>query len=148
MQTLTDNRQTRPLVREGAPQRHNSIRQTVTNIWSWEPEGARHQDILIEWPSVVTRRWFWLSRTAPVEKILDYYWKSLYWIGLKINRLMDYWRRLWIEFQLSSLWINSCCGWGTGTAPEPRVRGTSAVGNRYKSTGENRKQTEKTQSVL
>jgi hypothetical protein len=27
------HRQTRPLVREGAPQRHNRNRQTVTNIW-------------------------------------------------------------------------------------------------------------------
>jgi hypothetical protein len=31
MQTLTCNRQTRPLVKEGAPQRHNSNRQTVTS---------------------------------------------------------------------------------------------------------------------
>jgi hypothetical protein len=28
----SDNRQTRPLVREGAPQKDNSNRQTVTNI--------------------------------------------------------------------------------------------------------------------
>jgi hypothetical protein len=48
MRTLTDNRQTRPLIREGAPQRHDSNRQTATNIWSCEPEGARHQDILTD----------------------------------------------------------------------------------------------------
>jgi hypothetical protein len=46
LQTMTENRQIRPIVREGAPQRHNSNRQTVTNIWSGEPEGAQHQDIL------------------------------------------------------------------------------------------------------
>jgi hypothetical protein len=53
MQTLIDNRQTLPLVRKGTPQRHNINRQTVTNIWSWEPEAAQHQDIL----SVIT--WLW-----------------------------------------------------------------------------------------
>jgi hypothetical protein len=38
-------RQTRPLVREGAPpQRQNRNCQTVTNIWPWTPDGARYQD--------------------------------------------------------------------------------------------------------
>jgi hypothetical protein len=52
LQTLTGKRQTWPLVREGAPRRHDSNRQTVTNIWSWwscEPEGARYQNILTDW---------------------------------------------------------------------------------------------------
>jgi hypothetical protein len=26
--------------------------QTVINIWSWAPHGARHQDLLTDWPSV------------------------------------------------------------------------------------------------
>jgi hypothetical protein len=34
--------------------------QTVSNIWSWAPDGARHQDGLIDWPSVVT--WLWLRQ--------------------------------------------------------------------------------------
>jgi hypothetical protein len=34
--------------------------QTVPNIWSWAPEGARHQDWLTDWPSVVTGLWLWL----------------------------------------------------------------------------------------
>jgi hypothetical protein len=38
--------QTRSFIRASAPQRHDSNRQTVTNNWSWEPEGASHQDWL------------------------------------------------------------------------------------------------------
>jgi hypothetical protein len=47
-------RQTRPLVREGAPfqQTHNCL--TVTKIWSWPPDGVLHQDRLADWQSVVT----------------------------------------------------------------------------------------------
>jgi hypothetical protein len=37
-------RQTRPPVREGAPQKEDSNSQTVINIWSWASDGARHQD--------------------------------------------------------------------------------------------------------
>jgi hypothetical protein len=29
-------------------------------IWSWAPEGARHQDRLADWPSAVTWLWLWL----------------------------------------------------------------------------------------
>jgi hypothetical protein len=46
--------QTRPLVRGGARHRKkNSNSQIVLNIWSWAPDGARHQDWLTDWPSVV-----------------------------------------------------------------------------------------------
>jgi hypothetical protein len=41
-------RQTRPIVREGAPQKQDRNCQTVINIWSWAPDGARHQDLLID----------------------------------------------------------------------------------------------------
>jgi hypothetical protein len=41
--------QTRPLVREGAPEKIDHNCQNVTNIWSWAPDGARHQDLLIDW---------------------------------------------------------------------------------------------------
>jgi hypothetical protein len=44
----SDKRQIRPLVREGAPQRKNSNSQTESNIWSWAPDGARHQDRLTD----------------------------------------------------------------------------------------------------
>jgi hypothetical protein len=41
-------RQTRPLVREGAPQEQDRNCHTVINISSWAPDGARHQDILTD----------------------------------------------------------------------------------------------------
>jgi hypothetical protein len=57
---VTDRRQTRPLVREGASQRQHSNFQTEYNIWSRVPEWTWHQDILTDWPSVVTWLWLWL----------------------------------------------------------------------------------------
>jgi hypothetical protein len=42
----TYKRQTRPLVREGAPQKEDRNCQAVINIWSGAPDGARHQDLL------------------------------------------------------------------------------------------------------
>jgi hypothetical protein len=45
-------RQTRPLVREGATQKQDRNCQTIINIWSWAPDGARHQDLLVDRPSV------------------------------------------------------------------------------------------------
>jgi hypothetical protein len=41
-------RQTRSLVREGAPEKPDSNCQRVINIWSRAPDGARHQDLLID----------------------------------------------------------------------------------------------------
>jgi hypothetical protein len=52
-------RQTRPHVREGAPQKQDRNCQTVINIWSWAPDGAQHQDLLTDWPSVAV--WLWLA---------------------------------------------------------------------------------------
>jgi hypothetical protein len=43
---------TRPLVREGAPQKQDRNCQTVITIWSCAPDGARHQDLLTDRPSV------------------------------------------------------------------------------------------------
>jgi hypothetical protein len=51
-------RQTRPLVRGGAPQKQDCNCQRI-NIWSWAPDRARHQDLLINWPSVAM--WLWLE---------------------------------------------------------------------------------------
>jgi hypothetical protein len=45
--TMTDRRQTRPLVREGAKQRQHSNFQTENNIWSLVPEWTRHQDMTL-----------------------------------------------------------------------------------------------------
>jgi hypothetical protein len=33
----------------------------IINIWSWAPDGARHQDSLIDWPSVAMWPWLWLN---------------------------------------------------------------------------------------
>jgi hypothetical protein len=37
LQTMTDKRQTWPLIREDARQRQDGVCQTVINIWSWTP---------------------------------------------------------------------------------------------------------------
>jgi hypothetical protein len=52
-------RQTRPLVREGTPQKQDRNCQKVINIWSWAPYGARRQDLLIDLPSVAMWLWLW-----------------------------------------------------------------------------------------
>jgi hypothetical protein len=62
-------RQIRPPVREGAPQKQDRNYQRVINIWSWAPDGARHQDLLIDWTSVAMWLWFWLDPIwNPVER--------------------------------------------------------------------------------
>jgi hypothetical protein len=48
----TYKRQTRPLVREGAPKKQDRNCQTVKKIWSSAPDGARHQNLLTDRPSV------------------------------------------------------------------------------------------------
>jgi hypothetical protein len=50
--TMTDKGQTCPLVRMGALQRQDPYCQAVINIWSWAPDGARHQDWLTDWLTV------------------------------------------------------------------------------------------------
>jgi hypothetical protein len=52
-------RQTRLLVRECAPEKEDRNTQRVINIWSWPPHRARHQDLLIDWPSAAM--WLWLD---------------------------------------------------------------------------------------
>jgi hypothetical protein len=37
--------------------------QTIINIWSWAPNGARLQDLLTDWPSVAMWLWLWLDAT-------------------------------------------------------------------------------------
>jgi hypothetical protein len=51
----TYKRQTRPCVRE-APHKNK----TVTATQSWAPDGARHQELLTNWPSVAMWLWLWL----------------------------------------------------------------------------------------
>jgi hypothetical protein len=37
---------------EKAPHKNDRNCQTVINIWSWAPDGGRHQDLLTDWPTV------------------------------------------------------------------------------------------------
>jgi hypothetical protein len=53
----------RPLDREDAPNGQDNNCQTVTNIRSWAPDGARYQDRQTDWPSVVMWLWLWLWLT-------------------------------------------------------------------------------------
>jgi hypothetical protein len=42
--------------------------QTKINIWSWAPDGARHQDLLTDWPSVTMWLWLWLLEAVFVMR--------------------------------------------------------------------------------
>jgi hypothetical protein len=46
---------------EKVPQKQDRNCHTVINIWSWAPDGAWHQDILTDWPSVAMWLWLWLA---------------------------------------------------------------------------------------
>jgi hypothetical protein len=60
--------QTRPLVRQDAPQKQDRNCQIEIYIWSWAPDGARHQDLLTDWSSVAT----WL-RLRLLTKDIPYF---------------------------------------------------------------------------
>jgi hypothetical protein len=73
-----------PSRQRGRPKRnknHNS-QYIELKIWSWVPEGARHQDWLADWPSAVTWLWLWLwgiacpSCMALLHVIWPLYWQS------------------------------------------------------------------------
>jgi hypothetical protein len=55
-------KQTRPLVRECATEKQDRNCQTAINIWSWPSDGARHQVLLIDWPSVAMWLWLWIFK--------------------------------------------------------------------------------------
>jgi hypothetical protein len=48
----------------GRPPTQDRNRQTVINRWSWAPDGARHQDLLTDWPSVAM--WLWLEQSRGI----------------------------------------------------------------------------------
>jgi hypothetical protein len=98
---VTDRRQTRPLVREGTPQRQHSNFQTEYNIWSQVPEWTWHHDILTDWPtvrpSVVTWLWLWLWVISLTEEPITSservsrvaYERDHHLIGRSLNRPAD-----------------------------------------------------------
>jgi hypothetical protein len=80
---LTDKWQTRPLVREVAPYGQDCNFQWKINIWSWAPDGARHQDRLTDWLSVAKWLWLWhavLTKGALVSEP-QWYTNYLTWGG-------------------------------------------------------------------
>jgi hypothetical protein len=71
---------------EGAQHRQIHRCQRIIKIWSWAPDGARHQDGRTDWltdrptdrPSVVTWHWFWLRLMYHVPScpyIVQFVWK-------------------------------------------------------------------------
>jgi hypothetical protein len=56
--TLTKDRPTLSSERAPSPRQDRNC-QTVTKIWSWASDGARHQDRRTDWPSVV--KWLGLG---------------------------------------------------------------------------------------
>jgi hypothetical protein len=71
--------ETPPLLREGDPQRQKP---QLSRMWPWASQGARNQDELTEWPSVVTWLWLWPRRVNPVSiqtarhrGAVHYFWK-------------------------------------------------------------------------
>jgi hypothetical protein len=53
-----------------------------------------------------------------------------YSLVMTIVELLDYWK-FGVKFQLSSLWVKSCCGRGTGTVRETWGRRKSTAGWRF-----------------
>jgi hypothetical protein len=80
-------RQTRPLVREGAPQKQDRKYQTVKNIWSWAPDGARHQDLLTDWPSVAMD--FDFDFYLIIYASLKVFFSSS-WVGIVIEKFLSF----------------------------------------------------------
>jgi hypothetical protein len=78
-------RQTRPLVREGAPQRQDRNCQTIINIWSWAP-------LLTDRPLVAM--WLWLrhKRNSHTEM----------WTELLHEMPEDYQNLIWKSFHEKS----------------------------------------------
>jgi hypothetical protein len=56
--------------------------QTVINIWSWAPDGARHQDLKTDWPSVAIWLWLlgdWVIHRSPASRSRRRKGKSRAW---------------------------------------------------------------------
>jgi hypothetical protein len=46
----------------GSPTKSKPYLSKVINTPSWAPDGARHQNLLIDWPSVAMWLWLWLDK--------------------------------------------------------------------------------------
>jgi hypothetical protein len=103
-------KQTRPLVREGPPQKQYRNCQRIINIWSWGPNGARHQDVLVDWPSIAMWLWLWLD--FELVHCSEGKWR----VGRRVTKLVR-------EHQFShcELLLSEGSIWGMGIVREPRV---------------------------
>jgi hypothetical protein len=114
-----DKWQTKPLVRGGARYRQTSNCQTVINIWSWAPDGARNQDALTDWSSVVMWLWLWLLVSFWRGFVQYQYWRVL---GEYFN--ISYWR-VWRSIELLKYLFSisteekPVLGWRVTMAKEP-----------------------------
>jgi hypothetical protein len=54
----------------GAPQGQERNCQKVINIWSWAPDEARHQDLLIDCTLVAMWLWLWLETQSFLQRSL------------------------------------------------------------------------------
>jgi hypothetical protein len=81
-------RQTRPVVREGAPEKQDRNCQTVINIWSWSPDGVRHQDN---------------DRQSQCDFDLSQWSWVKWWVVGE-----------WVSEWVSESVVESCCSWGWG----------------------------------
>jgi hypothetical protein len=52
---------------ERAPHKNDRYCQTEINIWSWAADGARHQDLLTDWPSVAIWLRLWHRDSTPTR---------------------------------------------------------------------------------
>jgi hypothetical protein len=98
---------TRPLVRESAPQKQDHNCQTVINIWSWAPGGAWHQDLLTYWPSVTMWLWLWIQ--------LDEYWQFSWALQVRLRRdgaIVNSWKEFYTGSCDKKTW-----GWDVEETP-------------------------------
>jgi hypothetical protein len=51
-----------------APHKKHRTCQTIIHIWSWAPHGARHEDLLTDWPSVAKWLWLWNELVVRIER--------------------------------------------------------------------------------
>jgi hypothetical protein len=119
LSTADSDWQTTDLSSEKAPhKKHDSNRQTVTNIWSWEPEGARRQDITTGWLT------YQLTISHNVTLTLDQfsYWiESSSYDDYRIIGILEIWSWFIVEFTVRQelLWLRH--GHSSGTQRKGNV---------------------------
>jgi hypothetical protein len=52
---------------KGAPRKQECKYQRLINIWPRTPDGARHQNLLIDWPSIAV--WLWLGLRIKASRV-------------------------------------------------------------------------------